>query len=67
MIPHAGVVVFVGLDGLKSQGHHRGLHPEVCGIVHLSCQAVFGWWATVLAVTTQRCCLVYAVWRMDGV
>jgi hypothetical protein len=67
MILRFGVIAFVYLDGLKNQDHCRGLHPVVGGIVHLSCWAVFGWWTAVLAATARWCCLIYAVWRRDGV
>jgi hypothetical protein len=50
-----------------SQGHHRGSHPVVGGVVLLSRRAVFGRWVTVLAVTTRWCCLVFVAWRKDGV
>ena len=67
MIPSFGVVAFVGLVGLKSQGRRHGPHPVVGEVVHLSCRAVFGCWAAVLIVTARRCCLVYATWRRDVV
>jgi hypothetical protein len=68
MIPSSGVMAFVGLVGLKSQGRYRGPHPVVDGVVHLSChRALFGRWATVLVVTAPWCCLVYDAWRRDGV
>jgi hypothetical protein len=66
-IPVSGVVVLDGLGGLLSQGHHHGSHPVVGGIVHMSRWALFGWWVSILAIITWRCCLVYAAWRRDGV
>jgi hypothetical protein len=55
------------LGGLLSQGHYRGSHPIVGGVIHVSRRAVFGRWVTVLAVTAWRCCLISAAWRGDGV
>jgi hypothetical protein len=65
--PCSGVVALTGLAGLKSQGCRRGPHPVVGGVVHLSRRFIFGWWATVPADTTRRCCLVCTAWRRDGV
>jgi hypothetical protein len=39
----------------------------VGGVVRPSRRAIFVWWFTVPVVTTWRCCLVCAAWRMDGV
>jgi hypothetical protein len=66
-IPSSGVMAFVVLDGPKSHGCRHGPYHVVGGVVHLSCQAVFGWWISILAVIARRCCLVYATWRRDGI
>jgi hypothetical protein len=66
-IPSSGVVAFVGLAGLVSQGHSRVAHPMVDGAVHPSCWVVFGRWFTVPIVTAWWCCLVCATWRGDDV
>jgi hypothetical protein len=67
MILSSGVVAFIGLDGLQSRGYRRGPYPIVGGVIHLSYQTVFGWWAAVLAVTIQQCYLVYVAWCRDDV
>jgi hypothetical protein len=33
----------------------------------MSHRAIFGWWVTVPAVTTWRCCLVFDVWLRVGI
>jgi hypothetical protein len=50
-----------------SQGHYRGSHPIVGGVVYMSRRAVFGRWVTILVVTAWQCCLISAAWRGDGV
>jgi hypothetical protein len=67
MILCSGVMALAGLVGLKSQGYHRGHHPTVGGVVHLSLRSISGQWAAVLATTARQCYLVYIAWRMDGV
>jgi hypothetical protein len=49
-----------------SQGFHRGSHPIVGRIIHVSYWTVFGQWFAVLAVTIVSC-LVYAMWHRDGI
>jgi hypothetical protein len=66
-IPSSKVVAFVGLDSLKSQGHCRGSHLIVGGVVHLSRQTIFGQWVSILAAIARRCCLLYDARRRNGV
>jgi len=67
MISSFGIMVFIGLVGLGSQGHSHEPHPVVDGTVCPSYQAIFGWWVTVLVISAWWSCLVYDMaqgWRL---
>ena len=63
-IPNFGVVAFIGLGSLESQGRYREPYPIVGGVIRLSRRAIFGWWLLHLS-SPPGSPVLSAAWRRD--